>query len=136
MSRLQQTAIKLIEQQGKSRPSEATAGNSSAVTAAPTAAMHRTLLPCSVFRLKPVELSTLLQDNPVFGTKSAAAFLGVSEELLKKWRQRGTGPAFIQYEPCGIVLYALDALLKYRAEHTIEPAKNSARGKHKERGID
>ena len=42
---------------------------------------------------------------------------------MKKWRQRGEGPAYVQYEQCGTVRYGLKDLLKFRAEHTITPGK-------------
>jgi hypothetical protein len=51
------------------------------------------VLPCSVLRFKPLDLPALSQQNPVFGTKSAAAFLAVSEEVLKKWRARFKPPS-------------------------------------------
>jgi len=35
-------------------------------------------------------------DNPVFDEVSAARFVGVSADTLKKWRHRKQGPDYIQ----------------------------------------
>jgi len=55
-------------------------------------------------------------DNPVLNEQGAAFILGVSAELLKKWRQRMQGPDFIQYGPGGPVRYELKALMEFRNE--------------------
>ncbi len=45
-------------------------------------------------------------------TREAAVILKVSVEGLKKWRQRGIGPAFIKY-PNGAIRYRLSDVLQY-----------------------
>jgi hypothetical protein len=49
---------------------------------------------------KPI---TAYDDNPVFDERSAAILVGVSAELLKKWRQRNQGPDYNQYGLGGTV---------------------------------
>jgi hypothetical protein len=59
-------------------------------------------------------------DNPVFDERGAAAYLGLSQECLKKWRQRNQGPDYIQYGPGGTVRYELSALMAFRATHRVK----------------
>ena len=58
-------------------------------------------------------------DNPVFKEDSAARFLGISAECIKKWRQRNQGPDYLQYGPGGPVRYELNTLIAFRAAHKI-----------------
>jgi hypothetical protein len=54
-------------------------------------------------------------------SNSTLVILGKSVECLKKWRQRGKGPEYIQYEVGGSVHYVLSALIEFRQTHTIRP---------------
>jgi hypothetical protein len=58
-------------------------------------------------------------DNPVTDERGAAIIVGVSAEQLKKWRQRGRGPDYIQYGPGGTVRYELRALMDFRAAYRV-----------------
>jgi hypothetical protein len=57
--------------------------------------------------------------SPVVNVKVASSFLGVSVELLKKWRQRSKGPDYIQYGPGGPVCYEFKALLELRDHYKV-----------------
>ena len=71
--------------------------------------------PQRLMTLEPPRPLSAINDDPVFETREAAEILGVSYERMKKWRQRGQGPYYIQYEgPGGSVHYALSALKAYR----------------------
>ena len=59
-------------------------------------------------------------DNPVLDERSAAVILGVSPELLKKWRQRDQGPNYIQHGENGPVRYEFDVLYEFRNSHTVQ----------------
>lgn len=76
-------------------------------------------MPLKFMRLETSVPFSAIDDNPVFGVEAAAAILGVSVELMKKWRQRGRGPDYIQYEGNGPVRYTLNSLLEFRATHTV-----------------
>jgi hypothetical protein len=69
-------------------------------------------------RLEPRPLSAF-DDNPIFNENSAARFLGISAECLKKWRQRNQGPDYIQYGRGGPVRYELNALMAFRAANRV-----------------
>ena len=58
-------------------------------------------------------------DNPVFNERGAAELIGISAELLKKWRQRNQGPDYIQYGKAGPIRYELSVLKAFRAENTV-----------------
>ena len=58
-------------------------------------------------------------DNPVFNERGAAELIGISAELLKKWRQRGQGPDYIQYGRGGPILYELSVLAAFREAHKV-----------------
>jgi hypothetical protein len=58
-------------------------------------------------------------DNPVLNDQGASFILGVSVDLLKKWRQRRQGPDYIQYGPRGLVRYELKALVEFRDYYKI-----------------
>ena len=48
----------------------------------------------------------------------AAKMMNISVETLKKWRQRGGGPAFIKY-PGGRVRYRVTLVLQFVSDCTI-----------------
>ena len=58
-------------------------------------------------------------DNPVLDSQGAAFVLGVSVDLLKKWRQRRQGPDYIQYGASGAVRYEVKALLEFRDSYRV-----------------
>jgi hypothetical protein len=62
--------------------------------------------------LRPLEVYI---DNPALTENGAAAFLGLTSDCLKKWRQRGRGP----YDQSGPVRYELSALQAYKAAHRV-----------------
>jgi hypothetical protein len=65
----------------------------------------------------------VINADPVLDVHEAAIVLGVSQDLLEKWRQRDQGPAFIQYlGPGGPVRYELSALEAYKAAHRGQPS--------------
>lgn len=80
----------------------------------------RTEIPERFMRLEPRQPIVVINDDPVFDGRAAGSILGVSEELLKKWRQRGQGPDYVQYGQDGCVRYELSALLDYRTRHTVQ----------------
>ena len=82
------------------------------------AASHRRLVSRVFLDLAPRPLLAY-DDNPVFNEASAARFLGISAECIKKWRQRNQGPDYIQYGPGGPVRYELNTLIAFRAAHKI-----------------
>lgn len=53
---------------------------------------------------------------------TAAAFLGVTEDLLAAWRYRGVGPPFIRYDT-GKIAYDMAMLQAYKEAHTQIPAR-------------
>jgi hypothetical protein len=75
--------------------------------------------------LTPSRPLSVFNDDPVFKVGAAATFLGVSVELMKKWRQRRQGPTYLQYQTVsgepGPVLYTLSALRQFRGTHTVHP---------------
>ena len=79
---------------------------------------HRGQIPGVYLRLEPRPLSAF-DDNPIFNENSAARFLGISAECLKKWRQRNQGPDYIQYGRGGPVRYELNALMAFRAANRV-----------------
>jgi len=60
---------------------------------------------------QPPELEVPPED-PLLTTRQAAVILKVSVESLKKWRQRGIGPAFVKYDS-GAVRYQLSVVLQF-----------------------
>ena len=82
------------------------------------AAPRRTHIPRVFLDLAPRPMLAY-DDNPVFNEASAATFLGISAECIKKWRQRNQGPDYIQYGPGGPVRYELNTLIAFRAAHKI-----------------
>src|SRR5207248_4077767 len=67
-------------------------------------------LPGPIVELQAPKPLSAFNDDPVFGTVDAAEFLGLDTENLKKWRQRGQGPDYLQYGPGGPVFYTLGGL--------------------------
>jgi hypothetical protein len=87
---------------------------------APVGPAQRRQVSATLLQVEPKPLS-VYDDNPVFEQFSAARLVGVTADCLKKWRQRGQGPDYIQYGPNGPVRYELNALLEYRDRHTVKP---------------
>ncbi len=56
----------------------------------------------------------------MLNTPSAAYILGVTDEALKKWRQRSQGPEFVRF-PNGDIRYRQSVVLKFREDHTVRP---------------
>jgi hypothetical protein len=83
----------------------------------------RLLLPTRYTKYEPSKPLSAFNDDPIFNPKDAAKILAVSVECLKKWRQRKFGPSYIQYGEGGPIRYALSALKRFRAQHTIHPEK-------------
>jgi len=82
----------------------------------------RTLLPRHLL-VEPADLERYLADDPVVGTRGAAIILGVSIDQVKKWRQRGQGPEYYQFEEGGPIRYSINALNRYKAAHLVIPRK-------------
>jgi DNA-binding transcriptional regulator YiaG len=73
--------------------------------------------------VEPLQLSVYI-DDPVFNVYGAAEYLGVTDDCLKKWRQRSKGPDYIQYYGHGgEVRYELSALKTFREEHKVHPKR-------------
>ncbi len=79
----------------------------------------RTEIPARYMLLEPRKPLSIIDDVPIFDGCDAARILGVSDERLKKWRQRNQGPDYIQYGKDGSVRYELTALMAYRAAHRV-----------------
>jgi len=88
----------------------------------PTTA-RRIVVPKSM-HLEPPQPLSAINDDPVFAEDAAGTIIGVSAECMKKWRQRGQGPDYVQYGVGGPVRYALSALMAYRAAHTVRVKGN------------
>lgn len=82
-------------------------------------ARRRKELPATYLNIEKPQLSTF-DDNPVVNEHGAARILGVSAELLKKWRQRNMGPDYIQYGPGGPVRYEVNTLKAFREAHRVK----------------
>jgi hypothetical protein len=82
------------------------------------AAPHRRYVPRVFLDLAP-RPPLAYDDNPLFNEASAARFLGISAECIKKWRQRNQGPNYLQYGPGGPVRYELNTLIAFWAAHKI-----------------
>ena len=83
-----------------------------------------TQIPLSLRRLEPAKPFNVINDDPVFEVREAAAILGLSKELLDKWRERGQGPDYIQYGgPGGPVRYRYSVLEAYKAAYTVQPSR-------------
>jgi DNA-binding transcriptional regulator YiaG len=53
-----------------------------------------------------------IPNDRMLTTRQVATMLGVSEEALKKWRQRRMRPGFVRYHD-GAVRYRLSVILKF-----------------------
>jgi hypothetical protein len=69
-----------------------------------------------IYEPKP---SKALFGNPVVNVHGAAGQLGVSQELLKNWRQRSFGPNYFQYGKSGPIRYELIELTEFRESHVV-----------------
>jgi hypothetical protein len=85
-------------------------------------AAQRRELPGKYLTLEQRPIS-VFDDNPVFNEFGVAKLVGVSAEVLKKWRQRNMGPDYIQYGPAGPVRYEFNALMAFRASHAVKPGR-------------
>ena len=79
---------------------------------------HRSEIPETRVSLESKPLSAY-DDNPVLNEQGAAFIVGVSADLLKKWRSRDQGPDYLQYGSGGPVRYELNALLTFRDCHRV-----------------
>jgi hypothetical protein len=85
-------------------------------------APQRGVVPGRYLTLEKLPISAF-DDNPVFNEIGAAKIVGVSAEVLKKWRQRNMGPDYIQYGAAGPVRYEFNALMEFRATHVVKPGR-------------
>jgi hypothetical protein len=85
-------------------------------------APQRSVLPGTYLTLEQPPIPAF-DDNPVFNEFGAAKIVGVSAEVLKKWRQRNMGPDYIQYGAAGPVRYERNALMEFRAAHKVKPGR-------------
>ena len=79
---------------------------------------HRLQIPMVYLGVEPQPVWAC-DGNPVFNEEGAARLIGISKELLKKWRQRNKGPDYIQYGPGGPIRYELSALNAFRDAHRV-----------------
>jgi len=79
----------------------------------------RKQIPEMLLSYEPAPISAYC-NNPVLNERSAAALLGVSQDLMNKWRQRNWGPDYIQYGKAGPVRYELNELVKFRDRHKVQ----------------
>jgi hypothetical protein len=77
--------------------------------------------PLLTWEPKPITASCV---NPVVDERGAANLLGVSQDLMKKWRQRKWGPNYIQYGENGPVRYELNEITEFRAFHGVQVRSN------------
>ena len=86
-------------------------------------APQRSVLPGRYLTLEKLPISAF-DDNPVFFNEvGAAKIVGVSAEVLKKWRQRNMGPDYIQYGSEGPVRYEFNTLMEFRATRAVKPGR-------------
>ncbi len=83
---------------------------------------QRKMIPATYISIEVKPLSAY-DDNPVLNERGAAFVVGVSPDLLKKWRQRNQGPDYTQYGQGGPVRYELKALLAFRDYHRVYLSK-------------
>jgi len=79
---------------------------------------HRIQIPMAYLEVEPSPVWAH-NGNPVFNERGAAELIGVSAELLKKWRQRNQGPDYIQYGRGGPIRYELNVLTAFRDAHKV-----------------
>ena len=87
-----------------------------------------TEIPYRLKRLEPTEPAEIINDDPVFDSVDAAAYLGVSAGRLAKWRQRDQGPDFLRY-PGNYIRYELSALVQFRATYRVRPSSQANPGR-------
>jgi hypothetical protein len=115
----QTNSAKLTRQQSPNEePASRTAIGARGCDAAEVCTSNCTQLPSTKPPVPSKPLSAS-DDNPVLNDQGAAFILGVSVDLLKKWRQRRQGPDYIQYGPRGLVRYELKALMEFRDYYKI-----------------
>ncbi|MGA8041178.1 MAG: helix-turn-helix domain-containing protein [Terracidiphilus sp.] len=88
-------------------------------------------IPARLRELEPAEPLLVPIDDPVFNTPDAAEILGVNADRLMKWRKRGQGPAYLQYEQNGPVRYELSALIEFKAAHRVRPVRQPHPGRRR-----
>ncbi len=72
-------------------------------------------------------LEKFVNDDPMFGTLGAAIVLGISADLLRKWRQRGKGPQYYKFGELGPIVYSLKSLNAFKAAHLVTPSKKGGK---------
>lgn len=82
----------------------------------------RIVLPRHLY-VEPADMEKYLNHDPLVGTRGAAIILGVSSDLLNRWRQRCKGPDYYQYEEAGPVLYSVRTLNAFKAANLVIPRK-------------
>jgi len=110
-------------QPSSSVPSSQPAADTTGSLPTGSSAPRRALIPAIYLEVERPPISTY-DDNPIFNERGAAAFLGLSPETLKKWRQRNQGPDYIQYGPAGPVRYELNTIAAFRAAHRVKVGSN------------
>lgn len=106
------------------QPSSSVPSTSSSIVPKPplpnvSSAPRCTQVPAIYLTVEPPPISTY-DDNPIFDARGAAAYLGLSTECLKKWRQRDQGPDYIQFGPAGPVRYEWNTLRTFREAHCVQ----------------
>lgn len=90
-----------------------------------------TQIPLRLRELEPREPPLVVVDDPVFRTVDAAVILDVTPDRLEKWRQRGQGPRYLQYEEDGPVRYELSELIAFKAAHRVRPSRQPRAGRRR-----
>jgi hypothetical protein len=98
-------------------------------TAHPSKAMQ---IPERLRSLEPADPPLIPIEDPVLNTADAATILGATTSRLEKWRQRGMGPDYLQYEESGYVRYELSALNEFKARHRIRPSRGPRRERRRQ----
>jgi hypothetical protein len=96
-----------------------TRAESAHIQATPVGPAQPIKLPLYLLKLEQPPVLAI-DNNPALKEEVAARLLDLSHETLKKWRQRGIGPNYIQYGPDGPVRYLLNDLMEFRSIHTIK----------------
>ena len=91
-----------------------------------------TQIPERLRSLEPTDPPLIPIEDPVLNTGDAATILGVTPDRLEKWRQRGLGPDYLQYEDHGYVRYELSALNEFKARHRIRPSRGPRRERRRQ----
>ena len=79
-------------------------------------------------QLAAVEPVEQVIDDPVLNTEDAATILGLRPARLEKWRQRGMGPEYLQYDQDGI-RYELSSLVAFKASRRARPSRQPHPGR-------